>query len=124
MADDGHSYVVRFGNNFQHPRVLVNELIASVLLRHLQISTPHSTVIKSTDHCVRENPDVYCQLPNERRTVTPGCHCGSRYPVDVGKESVYDYIPKALRDKVFHCSHVIGPDVIDKWLANSAEGVW
>src|ERR1700682_5266658 len=35
MADDHHSYVVKFKNNPQHLRILVNELIASLVFRHL-----------------------------------------------------------------------------------------
>ena len=41
-AADGHCYVVKFLNNPQHRRILVNEWIASVFLRYLGISTPRS----------------------------------------------------------------------------------
>ena len=35
LADDDQSYVVKFRNNPQHPRILVNELLAGVLLDYL-----------------------------------------------------------------------------------------
>ena len=38
-AADGHCYVVKFLNNPQHRRILVNEWIASVFLRYLGISS-------------------------------------------------------------------------------------
>jgi len=41
-ADDGHFYVVKFKNNPQHRRILVNELVASIFLRYLRISTPEA----------------------------------------------------------------------------------
>ena len=41
-AADGHCYVVKFLNNPQHRRILVNEWIASVFLRYLGISTPEA----------------------------------------------------------------------------------
>ena len=37
---DGHFYVVKFLNNPQHRRILVNEWIASVFLDYLGISAP------------------------------------------------------------------------------------
>ena len=39
-ADDGHYYIVKFPNNPQHRRILVNEWIAGEILSHLQISAP------------------------------------------------------------------------------------
>ena len=41
-AADGDHYVVKFLNNPQHRRILVNEWIASVFLRYLGISTPEA----------------------------------------------------------------------------------
>ena len=43
-AADGHCYVVKFLNNPQHRRILINEWIASVFLRHLGFSTPEAAV--------------------------------------------------------------------------------
>ncbi|MEO7142944.1 MAG: hypothetical protein ABI165_05510, partial [Bryobacteraceae bacterium] len=37
---DGHFYVVKFRNNPQHRRILINERIASILLDYLQITAP------------------------------------------------------------------------------------
>ena len=37
MLAGGDYYVVKFRNNPQHPRVLVNELICYVLLKYLQL---------------------------------------------------------------------------------------
>jgi len=47
-AADDHCYVVKFLNNPQHRRILVNEWIASVFLRYLGISTPEAAVIRVT----------------------------------------------------------------------------
>ena len=40
LADDDRFYVVKFRNNPQHPRVLVNEAIAYTLLDYLQLPAP------------------------------------------------------------------------------------
>jgi hypothetical protein len=39
-AGDGNFYVVKFLNNPQHRRILVNELIGSVFLRYLVFQPP------------------------------------------------------------------------------------
>jgi hypothetical protein len=39
-GSDGCFYVVKFRNNPQHPRILVNELISAVLLRYLEVECP------------------------------------------------------------------------------------
>ena len=41
-CDDGHFYVVKFRNNPQHRRVLINEWLASAFLNYLRISTPEN----------------------------------------------------------------------------------
>src|SRR6476469_3912617 len=40
QADDGQWYVVKFRNNPQHRRILINELVSSVRLASLKISAP------------------------------------------------------------------------------------
>ena len=55
-AADGHYYVVKFLNNPQHRRILVNEWIGSVFLRYLGISTPAAAVIRVTQTFLDENP--------------------------------------------------------------------
>jgi hypothetical protein len=45
LGDDEEYYVVKFRNNPQHPRILVNELVCSVLLEYLQIPSPGWTIV-------------------------------------------------------------------------------
>ncbi len=40
LADDGQYYVVKFRNNPQHQRILINELLCYVLLDYLQLPIP------------------------------------------------------------------------------------
>lgn len=118
-ADDGHVYTVKFSNNPQHRRILVNEFISSAVLRHLRIATPVSAIVRITDDFLSENPEVYFKLRSGRRSVIPGCHFGSRYPVDVENVAVYDSLPDALVDRVLNVSDFLGAYVADRWLANS-----
>ena len=118
-ADDGHDYVVKFSNNPQHRRVLVNELVATAILHHLHIATPESTVIRVTDDFLSENPEVHLQLPS-RTSVTPGFHFGSRYPVDLEKSAVYDFLPDSLLNRTANAADSLGVYVVDTWLGNAS----
>jgi len=47
-AVDGNFYVVKFLNNPQHRRILVNEWIASAFLKYLGIAAPEVSMIRIT----------------------------------------------------------------------------
>ena len=49
-ANDGAFYVVKFVNNPQHRRILVNEWLATSFLRNLQIHVPDCAVIELTEN--------------------------------------------------------------------------
>jgi hypothetical protein len=57
-GDDGCFYVVKFLNNPQHRRILVNELACSVFLRYLQISCPEGILFELTPEFLNSNPQV------------------------------------------------------------------
>jgi hypothetical protein len=81
-ADDRQFYIVKFQNNPQHRRILVNELVASVLLNYLQISAPDCAMLSVPEEFLRANPDISLTLGSHRIPVRPGWHFGSRYPVE------------------------------------------
>jgi len=118
-AADGHHYVVKFTDNPQHRRVLVNEKVASVLLAHLDISQPESRIIEVTEDFLREYPEVFIQLGSSRRPVSPGWHFGSRFPGNPITQAVYDILPDALMKKVANPEDFLGVLAFDKWAGNS-----
>jgi hypothetical protein len=118
-CDDGHFYVVKFRNNPQHRRILVNEWFASVFLNYLQISTPPTAIVNLGDEFLAENPEVHIQLGSRRLAVEPGWHFGSRYPGDPSKVIVYDFIPDLLLDKIVNRNEFLGVLAFDKWIGNA-----
>jgi hypothetical protein len=118
-CDDGHFYVVKFRNNPQHRRILINEWIASVFLNYLQISTPPSAIVSLSAGFLEANPDIYIQLGSRHQAVESGWHFGSRYPGDPGKVMVYDFLPDALLDKVVNAAEFLGVLAFDKWMSNA-----
>jgi len=81
-ASDGHCYVVKFLNNPQHRRILVNEWISSVFLRYLGIATPEAAMVNLPPEFLAANAEVSIQLGSRRQEVSPGWHFGSRFPGD------------------------------------------
>ncbi len=116
---DGHFYVVKFRNNPQHRRILINEWIASVFLNYLQISAPPAAIVNLSAGFLESNPEVYLQLGTRRLAVDPGWHFGSRYPGDPAKVMVYDFLPDLLLDKVVNVNEFPAVLAFDKWMGNA-----
>jgi len=118
-AADGHCYVVKFLNNPQHRRILVNEWIASVFLRYLGFSTPEAAVIRVTPGFLERNPEVYLQLGSRREPVELGWHFGSRFPGDPARLVVYDFLPDTLLAQVENRAAFLGMLAFDQWMGNA-----
>jgi len=118
-CDDGHYYVVKFVNNPQHRRILINELISSRFLQFLDISVPQVAVVNLTAEFLRETPEIFLQLGHHRQAVEPGWHFGSCYPGDPARVTVYDFLPDVLLDKVENLQQFCGVLAFDKWMGNA-----
>jgi HipA-like kinase len=116
---DGNFYVVKFRNNPQHPRILINELIGSAFLNYLQIATPETAIVNVTAGLLAANPDIHIQLGSRRLAIEPGRHFGSRYPGNPAKVMVYDFVPDLLLDKVANLDQFLGVLAFDKWIGNA-----
>ncbi|HLK64510.1 MAG TPA: HipA family kinase [Bryobacteraceae bacterium] len=118
-ADDGCCYVVKFRNNPQHSRILVNELLASVFLDYLKITAPETALVEISKPFLTANSDVHLTLGSHRIDVEPGWHFGSRYPGDPNRLAVYDYLPDALLPQVVNLEDFRAILVFDKWVGNA-----
>jgi hypothetical protein len=118
-ADDGDYYVVKFQNNPQHRRILINEFVASELLTHLQIACPgHQNILLSAEF-LAANPDVHLQKATRREPIEPGWHFGSRHPGNPEGMAVYDFIPDALLNQVANAEQFLAVLAFDRWVANA-----
>jgi hypothetical protein len=118
-CDDGHSYVVKFRNNPQHPRILVNEWIASSLFAHLGIATPEIVTVEISADFLARNPDVNIQLRTKHLPVELGKHFGSRHPRKPAEGKIYDFLPDILLERVVNRNQFLGALVLDKWMGNA-----
>jgi hypothetical protein len=118
-ASDGRFYVVKFLNNPQHRRILVNEWIASVFLHYLGIAAPAAAIVRISPSFVEQNPDCHIQLGTHRRPVEPGWHFGSAFPGHPSRDIVYDFLPDSLLEKVENLPDFRGALAFDKWTGNA-----
>ena len=118
-CDDNRFYVVKFRNNPQHRRILVNEWVASVFLRYLEISSPDTAIVNVSEQFLKANPDVSIQLGSRAVPPEPGWHFGSCYPGEPGRVSVYDFIPDILLQKVENLPDFLAVLAFDKWMGNA-----
>jgi len=118
-AGDGHYYVVKFVNNPQHRRILVNEWLASSVFNYLKIPTPDHAVVEFSSEFLEANPEIGIQLGARQMPVEPGPHYGSRYPGDPNRLAVYDFLPDQLLASVGNLTHFHAALVADKLLGNS-----
>jgi HipA-like kinase len=118
-ADDGRWYVVKFRNNPQHRRVLVNEALSAALLQYLNISAPETALIEVTPRFLAANPECCLQIGSRQVSVEPGWQFGSRYPGDPATLAVYDFLPESLLPQVVNLADFRAILVFDKWTGNA-----
>ena len=118
-ADDGKFYVVKFQNNPQHRRILINELIAGEILAHLQVASPECRIVRLSREFLELNPEIHIQTGTRRVAVEPGWHFGSRHPGDPDSIAIYDFIPDALLHQVANQEQFRAVLVFDRWVSNA-----
>ena len=118
-GEDGAFYVAKFLNNPQHRRILINEWLACVFLRYLQIYVPETALLELTPDFLEANPELHFSIGQRREPVKPGLHFGSRMAVDPDRVAVFDFLPDKLLGKVENRADFLGMLVFDKWVANA-----
>lgn len=118
-AEDGHFYVVKFVNNPQHRRILVNEWLSGVLLSHLQIHTPEIAIIQIPEEFIGAHPELSILRGSSSEPPSAGLHFGSRLAVHPDRVAIYDFLPDALLNKIENRTDFLGAAVFDKWVCNS-----
>lgn len=118
-CDDGHYYVVKFQNNPQHRRILVNELLGTKLAARLGLPTVPVEVIEVSEDLVRLTPELAMELPRARVPCQPGLQFGSRYPGDPRRMALHDFLPEEQLREVDNLHDFTGMLVFDKWTCNT-----
>jgi hypothetical protein len=118
-CSDGNDYVVKFQNNPQHRRILVNELLGTKLAARLGLPTPPVMIVEVSEELIRLTPDLAMEMPRERIPCQCGLQFGSGYPGDPRRMTLHDFLPDEQLRQVANLGDFLGMLVFDKWTCNT-----
>jgi hypothetical protein len=118
-CSDGHYYVVKFQNNPQHRRILVNELLGTRLARRLGLPTAPAAIVHVSEELIRLTPELCMEMPRSRVPCQAGLQFGSRYPGDPRRLTLHDFLPDEQLRQVENLHEFAGILVFDKWTCNT-----
>src|SRR6266852_1245776 len=118
-CSDGNYYVVKFQNNPQHRRILVNELLGTRLASRLGLPTAPVEVVEVGAELIRLTPELCIELPRSRTPCVAGLQFGSRYPGDPRQMALHDFLPDEKLREVDNLHDFAGMLVFDKWVCNT-----
>ncbi len=118
-CSDGNYYVVKFQNNPQHRRILVNELLGTRLASRLGLPTAPVEVVEVGAELIRLTPELCIELPRSRTPCAAGLQFGSRYPGDPRQMTLHDFLPDEKLREVENLHDFAGMLVFDKWVCNT-----
>jgi hypothetical protein len=118
-CSDGNYYVVKFQNNPQHRRVLVNEMLGTRMASRLGLPTAPVAVVQVEEELIRLTPELCIELPRSRTPCQPGLQFASRYPGDPRQLTLHDFLPDEKLREVGNLHDFAGMLVFDKWTCNT-----
>jgi hypothetical protein len=117
-CDDGHCRVVKFTNNPQGRRTVVNDFVACQLMRAFNVSTPEVALVRIDDR-IRSHPAVGIRQGRELIQPAGELHFGSKYPGDPETTAVFDFFPETMLHRVSNLVEQFSAAlVMDTWLSN------
>ena len=69
-CSDGYLYVVKFQNNPQHRRVLVNEMLVTRIAERLGLPVPTAQVVEVREWLIRHSSEMTIQLARSTHSST------------------------------------------------------
>ena len=118
-CSDGHYYVVKFQNNPQHRRILVNELLGTQLAARLGLPTPPVAIVVVPAELIHLTADLMIEIGRGRYACQAGLQFGSRYPGDPRALTLHDFLPDEQLREVENLHDFAGMLVFDKWACNT-----
>ena len=97
---DSNYYVVKFQNNPQHTRVLVNDWLGTRLAEMIGLPVPVADIVDVHPWLIEHSPELRIELCGRKIVVTPGPSFGSRYVVSPEEGQVHDYLPETMIGRV------------------------
>jgi hypothetical protein len=116
---DGNYYVVKFQNNAQHRRILVNEFLGTNLAARIGLPTTPVAIVEVSEELIRLTDELVIEMPRNRIPCQAGLQFGSRYPGDPRRLALLDFLPDEQLRHVVNLPDFLGMLVFDKWTCNT-----
>ena len=117
-CSDGRFYVVKFLNNPQHPRVLVNELLGTGLAELIGLPVPHTGIVQVDESLIRSTPQLTVDLAGRTVPCLAGPQFGSEYAINPFEGRIFDQFPVEMFSRVRNLAAFVGVLAFDKWTGN------
>jgi hypothetical protein len=124
-CSDGYNYIVKFQNNPQGNRTLVNDLLGTLLARYLGLPVPETAIVEVTEDLRPGEPDGILRYDPGTKLGQPGKCFGSKYlePRMPGSHHSNSFEPGDLNrgylSKLGNLKDFAGMLVFDKWTCNT-----
>jgi len=119
LGEDGNAWVVKFQNNPQHLRVLVNELLGTRLAGLVGLTVPPCDVIEVTEWLIERTAELEMDLGQRRERCRAGLHFGSQLVGGLMPGHMADYLPEEQLAGVRNLREFAGALAFDKWTCNA-----
>jgi hypothetical protein len=116
---DGELYVVKFQNNPQHRRVLVNELLGTCIARDLGLPVPDVRIVETGQWLIDHTPQLSIELVHGTIQCRAGRQVGSRYVLKLADGLVFDHLPENMLNRLRNKNDFAGILAFDKWTLNA-----
>lgn len=123
-CSDKNYYIVKFQNNPQGKRVLVNDLFGTLLAKRLGLPVAESTVIDVAEQLIKLTDEMTLVSTDKTVPCQAGLSFGSRFisraPLGeiMGIEFAETFLPRHRMMRVTNLPDFIGMLVFDKWTSN------
>jgi hypothetical protein len=118
-CSDGNYYVVKFQNNPQHRRILVNELLGTRLAGRLGLPTTRVEIVHVGEELIGLTPELCMQLAHSQPACQAGLQFASQYPGDPRRLTLFDFLPDPQLRNIENLRAFAGMLVFDKWTCNT-----
>jgi hypothetical protein len=118
-CSDGLYYVVKFQDNPQGTRTLVNELLGTRLAGRLGLPIAISQVVTVPEKLILYSKEMVFDLGHGNIPCTAGLCFGSCLPVDPRQALAMDLLPDSFFYGLVNLSDFCGMLVFDKWTCNA-----
>ena len=123
-CSDENYYVVKFQDNPQHSRILVNDLLGTKLAALIGLPTTAVAIIEVDSGLIRLTTDLHFEMPTTgyywtRIPCRPGLQFGSRFPGNPHHLTVLDFLPDKQLLSARNLQDFVGMLVFDLWTCNT-----